>query len=76
MVSDEVGGTGAVLLEPNGASFLYVKADGTSRLATGTVISSSDGAQANISTYRGSFVVSLYEKTSHDTKVVASGCGP
>jgi hypothetical protein len=76
MVSDDVGGTGAVLLEPNGASFLYVKADGTSRVATGTVISSSDGVQTNISTYRSSFVVSLYEKTSHATKVVASGCSP
>jgi hypothetical protein len=76
MVSDELGGTGAVLLEPNGASFIYVKADGTSRLATGTVISSADGAQAVISTYRSSFVVSLYENTSHDTKVVSSGCGP
>jgi hypothetical protein len=76
MVSDDVGGTGAVLLEPNGASFLYVKADGTSRVATGTVISSADGAQATISAYRGSFVVSLFEKTMHDTKVVASGCGP
>jgi hypothetical protein len=76
MVSDDLGGTGAVLLEQNGASFLYVKADGTTRLATGTVISSAEGAQANISHYRGSFAVSLYEATSHVTKVIASGCAP
>jgi hypothetical protein len=76
MVSDDLGGTGAVLLEPNGASFLYVKPDGVGRQATGTVISSAEGGQANISTYRGSFVVSLFEKTTHVTKVVASGCSP
>jgi hypothetical protein len=76
MISDELGGTGAVMLEQNGASFLYVKPDGTTRLATGTVISSSEGTQANISIYRGSFTVSLYEGMTHMTKVVASGCGP
>jgi hypothetical protein len=76
MVSDGLGGTGAVLLEMNGASFLYVKADGTTRLNTGTVISSADGSQANISHFNNSFAVSLYEKTAHVTKVIASGCGP
>jgi hypothetical protein len=76
MISDDLGGTGGVLLEPNGASFIYYKADGVTRLNTGTVISSSNGAQANISAYRGSFAVSLYDGKTHSTQVVASGCGP
>ena len=76
MVSDDLGGTGAVMLEENGASFLYVKADGTTRLATGTVISSNEGTMANISHFHGSFAVSLYEGKAHVTRVIASGCGP
>jgi hypothetical protein len=76
MISDDLGGSGGVLLEPNGASFIYYKADGVTRLNTGTVISSSNGAQANISAYRGSFAVSLYDGKTHSTQVVASGCGP
>jgi hypothetical protein len=78
-ISDDAGGNGGVgmvLLEQNGASFLYIKPDGTSRLSTGTVISSSSGIEASISNYRGSFAVSLFEMSTHAAQVVASGCGP
>lgn len=68
------GGMGAVFLEQNGASFLYVKSDGATRLSTGTVISSSSGGQVAISNYHGSFAVSLYETATHSTQVVASEC--
>jgi hypothetical protein len=77
MVSDDtggLGGVGAVLLEPNGASFLYVTANGSKRLASGTIISSAHGAEIGLSNYRGSFAVSLYDSTTHATQVVASGC--
>jgi hypothetical protein len=77
MVSDDtggLGGVGAVLLEPNGASFLYVTANGSKRLASGTIISSAHGAEIGLSNYLGSFAVSLYDSTTHATQVVASGC--
>ncbi len=79
MVSDDtggLGGVGAVLQEPNGASFLYVTANGSKRLASGTVISSANGAEIGLSNYLGSFAVSLYDGTTHATQVVASGCAP
>ncbi|HZL17957.1 MAG TPA: hypothetical protein VFG23_09450, partial [Polyangia bacterium] len=79
MVSDDtggLGGVGAVLQEPNGASFIYVLANGSKRLASGTVISSAHGAEIGLSNYLGSFAVSLYDSTTHATQVVASGCTP
>ena len=79
MISDDTGGAGgvgAVLLEQNGASFLYVMPDGTTRMATGTVISSANGAGAAISNYRGSFAISLYDSTAHATQMVATSCPP
>jgi hypothetical protein len=78
IISDDTGGAngvGAVFLEQNGASFLYVKNDGLTRLSTGTVISSTAGSQVSISNYRGSFAVSLHETTTHSTYVIASECG-
>jgi hypothetical protein len=79
MVSDDtggLGGVGAVLLEPNGASFIYVTSNGSKRLASGTIISSAHGAEIGLSNYLGSFAVSLYDSTTHATQVVASGCNP
>jgi len=77
MVSDDTGGlsgVGAVLLDATGASFLYVTANGSKRLASGSVISSAHGAEVGLSNYKGSFAVSLYDSTTHATQVVASGC--
>jgi hypothetical protein len=77
MVSDDTGGqggVGAVLMETNGANFLYVTADGSKRLTSGTVISSAHGAEIGLTNYHGSFAVSLYDSTMHATQVVASGC--
>jgi len=65
---------GTVYLENNGASFLYVTADGAKHFAVGTVISSSKGSQVAITNYGGSFSVSLFEAMQHATQVVASGC--
>ncbi|MES1209833.1 MAG: hypothetical protein ABUS79_28185, partial [Pseudomonadota bacterium] len=79
MISDDTGGAGgvgAVLLEQNGASFLYVMPDGTTRMATGTVISSANGAAAAISNYRGSFAISLYDDSVHATQMVGTSCSP
>jgi hypothetical protein len=78
MVSDDTGGqggVGVVLLEPTtGANFLYVTADASKRLSSGPVISSAQGTQIGLTNYHGSFAVSLYNGTTHATKVVASGC--
>jgi hypothetical protein len=77
MVSDDtggLGGVGAVLLESNGASFIYVTANGSKHMASGTIISSAHGAEVGLSNYRGSFALSLYDSTTHATQVVASGC--
>ena len=68
------GGVGLVQLESIGASFIYVKADGTSRLNIGPVISSSSGAQVAVTNYHGSFGVSLFSGMTHTTQVIASGC--
>ena len=68
------GGAAAVLLEPNGANFVYVSADGSKRSVTGTVLTAPNSAQVAISNYRGSFTVSLYDSVKHSTQVVASGC--
>ncbi|HEV3193110.1 MAG TPA: hypothetical protein VGY54_21530, partial [Polyangiaceae bacterium] len=76
-ISDDTGGTGgvgAVLLESSGATFLYVKSDGTSHILNSTVLNSATGAQVAITNYHGSFAVSLYDGTKHATQVIASGC--
>ncbi len=77
MSSDDTGGAngvGAVLLESNGASFLYVTADGSKRMSTGTVISSASGSQVTLTNYHGSFALSLYDSAKHQTQVAISGC--
>lgn len=79
MISDDTGGAGgvaAVMLETNGASFLYVTADGTTHTATGTVLTSPSGTEVAISNYHGSFAVSLYDGALHATQMKASGCSP
>ena len=68
------GGVGAVLLENDGAAFVYVTADGAKQSAQGTVISASGGVQAGISNFAGSFVVSLYNGTTHATQATVSSC--
>jgi hypothetical protein len=68
------GGVGAALLEPNGANFLFVTADGARRSVTGTVLTSANSAQVAISNYRGSFAVSLYDRVTHSTQITSSGC--
>ena len=75
-IADEAGagGVGTVYLETNGASFLYVTADGAKHYAVGTVISSSTGYQVAITNHHGSFGVSLFDNTKHSIQVVASGC--
>jgi len=75
-IGDELGaqGVGTVYLETNGASFLYVTADGTKHYSVGTVISSSAGTQVAITNYHGSFSVSMFEGTKHQTQATASFC--
>ena len=68
------GGVGAVLLQNDGAAFVYVTADGSKQLPQGTVISSSAGIQAGISNFAGSFVVSLYNGTTHAAQATVSSC--
>ena len=75
-ISDDpggLGGVGLVLRETNGATFVYVTADGSQHMATG-VISSSSGGTVAIANYHGSFSVSLYDTAKHATQVAASGC--
>jgi hypothetical protein len=78
VISDDTGGAGgvgAVLLESDGASFVYVISDASKPPNTeGTVLSSSNGTQAGISNYRGSFVVSLYSGPSHSAQATVSSC--
>lgn len=80
MISDEAGagGVATVYQELNGASFLYITADGLKHYAVGTVISSTvpAGSQVAITTHHGSFGVSLYDGTKHSTQVAASACPP
>ncbi len=77
MINDDAGGAGgvgAVLLENAGAAFVYVTADGSKAQDQGTVISASGGIQADISSYAGSFVVSLYNGTTHSAQATVSSC--
>ena len=76
-ISDDTGGqggVGVVLLEGNGASFLYVTADGSQHVAAGTVLSSATGFQVAIANYRGSFSISLHDSAKHATQASVSGC--
>ena len=63
LINDDAGGAGgvgAVLLEDDGAAFVYATADGGKQYTEGSVINASGGVQADISNFQGSFVVSLY----------------
>ena len=76
-ISDDTGGAGgmgAVLLESNGANFVYVTADGSKHFVVGTVLTSANGAEVAIANYHGSFTVSLYDRVVHSTQMIASGC--
>jgi hypothetical protein len=78
-ISDDTGGTGGVgivLLEPSGASFLYIDADGMSHVGPGTAISGSGGSMAAVTNFAGSFGVSLYNAAAHSTQMAATGCTP
>ena len=77
LINDDAGGAGgvgAVLLEDDGAAFVYVTADGSKQYTEGTVINASGGVQAGISNFAGSFVVSLYNGTTHATQATVSTC--
>jgi len=75
-IGDELGaqGVGSAYLETNGASFLYVTADGSKHYSVGTVISSAVGTQTAITNYHGSFSVSIFEAANHAGQVTASFC--
>ena len=80
-ISDDtggVGGTGTVLLEQNGASFIYVNADGIRHVGPTTIIAHTyaGGDQVAVTNFGGSFGVSLYGRADHATKIAASGCSP
>ena len=77
MINDDSGGGGgaaAVLLQNDGAAFVYVSADGSKAQDQGTVISAAGGIQADISNFQGSFVVSLYNGTTHAAQATVSSC--
>jgi hypothetical protein len=71
-----VGGVGVALLYANGLSFAYVNSDGITHLAPSSVIAHTYGAgdQMNITTFGGSFGLSLYSATAQSTQMAASGC--
>ena len=77
LINDDAGGAGGVgtvLLESDGAAFVYVTADGSKQYTEGTVINASGGVQADISNFQGSFVVSLYNGTTHAAQATVSSC--
>ncbi len=76
MINDDPsgGGAAAVLLQNDGAAFIYVSADGSKAQDQGTVISAAGGIQAGISNFQGSFVVSLYNGTTHAAQATVSTC--
>ncbi|HEX3904625.1 MAG TPA: hypothetical protein VH853_17445 [Polyangia bacterium] len=77
LINDDAGGAGgvgAVLLEDDGAGFVYVNADGSKQYTEGTVINASGGIQAGISNFQGSFVVSLFNNTTHASQATVSIC--
>jgi hypothetical protein len=71
-----VGGVGVALLYANGLSFAYVNSDGITHVAPSSVIAHTYGAgdQMNITTFGGSFDLSLYSATAQSTQMAASGC--
>jgi hypothetical protein len=71
-----LGGVGAALLEKNGVSFLYVKADGVDHLGPSTVFTHSYVAadEITVTSSGGSFGLSLYDSAAHSTQIAASGC--
>jgi hypothetical protein len=71
-----VGGVGVATLYANGLSFAYVNADGVTHIAPSSVIAHTyaAGDQVNISTFAGSFGVSLYSAATQSTQMAASGC--
>jgi hypothetical protein len=78
-ISDDVsgpGGVGAAMLYPDGLSFSYVNADGTTHVGPSSVIAHTyaAGDVFNISNFRGSFAVSLYSTATQSTQMAASGC--
>jgi hypothetical protein len=77
LINDDYGGAngvGAVFLENDGASFVYVTTDGAKSFAEGTVLSSNGAIQADISNFGGSFVVSLFNGTTHAGAATVSSC--
>jgi hypothetical protein len=70
------GGAGVALLYGNGASFAYVSADGTVRQGPAQVFAHtySGGDEVSLTSFNGSFVISLYSANVHSTQVAASGC--
>ncbi len=68
------GGVGAVFLENDGASFVYVTADGSKQYVEGTVVTSNGGTQVGTSNFGGSFVVSLFNGTTHAAAATVSSC--
>jgi hypothetical protein len=77
LINDDAGGAGgvgAILLEGDGAAFVYVTADGSKQYTEGTVINASGGVEAGISNFQGSFVASLYNGTTHAAQATVSSC--
>ena len=78
-ISDDtggVGGVGAALLYPDGVSFVYVCADGTTWEGPLSLLAAAHvyGDLTALTNYGGSFSVSLYSPTDGSTLVAASGC--
>jgi hypothetical protein len=71
-----VGGVGVTLLYADGVSFAYVNAGGVTYSAPSSVIAHTyaAGDQVNITTFGGSFGVSLYSSAAQSTQMAASGC--
>lgn len=77
LISDDTGGAGGVgmaLLENDGATFIYVTADGGKLYNEGAVVSDGSPGEVNVSNYHGSFAVSIFDTATHAGKAVASGC--
>jgi hypothetical protein len=76
--SDGIGAGFAVLYPEGSVSFLYFSGDGSTHASPQTALQQSNTASAgdipHISTYAGSFAVSLYSGAEHLTRMVASSC--
>jgi hypothetical protein len=80
-VSDDMNGQGGVavdLLYPSEVSFAYVNANGVGHQGPVQVFSRSNNGSdyTSMTNLNGSFVLSLYLATNHQTLVSASGCAP